>query len=422
MDRYAGRCIASNRRRLCQDKQMTPSARIAAAIEIIDIWSAGDEGLDRVLTRWGREHRFAGSGDRRAIADHVYSTVRRMRSAAFVAGVEGSEIDGRALLRGSLMLDGSDPALFFTGEGYAPSPLTSAESRAPRALTEAPRAVCLDLPDWLETELAGVEDAALAALRERAPLDLRVNLLKAETAEAIEALAEDGILVDPVALSPTALRVRDGARLVARSRAFREGLVDIQDAASQATADLAEAKQGETVLDLCAGGGGKALALAAAMRGTGRLIAHDASPARIAPLPERAARAGAKIEIIETDALGTLTGACDLVFVDAPCSGSGAWRRNPDARWRLTPEALEGLLVTQGQLLEQAAGLAGAHGRVLYATCSLIRRENEAQIDAFLSNTPGWRLAATRVITPPEGGGFFAALLLRVDGVNMHQN
>src|SRR5690625_3244573 len=157
---------------------MTPAARIAAAIEIIDIWRAGEEGLDRVLTAWGRAHRFAGSGDRHAIADHVYSTVRRLRSAAFIAGVEEDEVDGRALLRGSLMLDGSDPAQLFTGAKYAPSRLTEAETRTPEPLAEAPRAVRLDLPGWLETRLVGVEDDALAALRERAPLDLRVNLLK----------------------------------------------------------------------------------------------------------------------------------------------------------------------------------------------------------------------------------------------------
>src|SRR5690625_222919 len=203
---------------------MTPAARIAAAIEIIDIWRAGEEGLDRVLTAWGRAHRFAGSGDRHAIADHVYSAVRRLRSSAFVAGAKEGEVDGRALLRGSLMLDGSDPARFFTGAKYAPSLLTEAEARAPEPLTQAPRAVRLDLPDWLETELVGFEDAALAALRERAPLDLRVNLLKADRAEAMEALEEDGIAVDPLSLSPTALRVREGQRLVARSRAYGEGL------------------------------------------------------------------------------------------------------------------------------------------------------------------------------------------------------
>src|SRR5690625_786688 len=174
---------------------MTPAARIAAAIEIIDIWRAGEEGLDRVLTAWGRAHRFAGSGDRHAIADHVYSAVRRLRSAGFVAGAGTHEADGRALLRGSLMLDGADPAEFFTGQRYAPPPLGEDEATPPRSLSDAPRAIRLDLPYWLEAELAGIEEDALAELRERAPLDLRVNLLKADRAEAIAALADDGIVV-----------------------------------------------------------------------------------------------------------------------------------------------------------------------------------------------------------------------------------
>ncbi|HET7409883.1 MAG TPA: RsmB/NOP family class I SAM-dependent RNA methyltransferase, partial [Paracoccaceae bacterium] len=272
---------------------MTPAARIAAAIEIIDAWGAGEEGLDRVLTRWGRAHRFAGSGDRHVIANLVYDAVRRMRSAAWVAGGPDPECgpaDGRALLRGSAMLDGADPAALFTGGRHAPEALAEAERRPARSLSDAPRGVRLDLPDWLDAELALVDDKALEALRERAPLDLRVNLLKADAAEAIGALAGDGIVADPVPLSPTALRVREGPRRVAGSRAYAQGLVEIQDAASQAVADLAAARPGETVLDLCAGGGGKTLALAAAMRGPvrdgGRLIAHDIAPRRIAPLPD----------------------------------------------------------------------------------------------------------------------------------------
>src|SRR5690625_1448013 len=396
---------------------MTPAARIAAAIEIIDIWRAGEEGLDRVLTAWGRAHRFAGSGDRHAFAVYVYPAVRRVRSAGFVAGAGSHEADGRALLRGSLMLDGVEPAQFFTGQRYAPPPLGEDEATPPRPLSDAPRAIRLDLPDWLEAELAGIEEDALAELRERAPLDLRVNLLKADRDEAIAALAEDGIVVDPLPLSPTALRVRERPRLVARSRAYREGLVEIQDTASQAAAALAGARPGETVLDLCAGGGGKALALAAAMGGKGRLITHDASPARIAPLGERAGRAGAEIEIVESARLGALAGVPDLVFVDAPCSGSGAWRRNPDAKWRLTEAALEELLAVQDRLLQQAASLAGEDGRILYATCSLLRRENGERVDAFLAKTQGWRVAETITILPPAGDGFFAALLTRTGAV-----
>ena len=391
---------------------MTPAARVQAAVEVVDDWQAGDEGLDRVLTRWGRAHRFAGSGDRHAIADLVYDAVRRMRSAAGGAGSDGPA-DGRTLLRGSLTLDGADPAALFTGERHAPAPLTGAERHPARALADAPRPVRLDLPDWLAPELAETPDAVLEALRARAPLDLRANLLGASPAEAIAALAGDGIEAAPVPLSPTALRVAAGQRRVAASRAFRDGLVEVQDAASQAVADLAGARPGETVLDLCAGGGGKTLALAAAMAGRGRLLAHDIAPQRIAALPGRAARAGARVGIVGTADLAGLTGSCDLVFVDAPCSGSGAWRRNPDAKWRLTAGALDRLAATQDGLLDQAARLAAPAGRLLYATCSVLPRENAGRVDAFLGRAPGWRVARRIAPAPPAGDGFFGALLER---------
>lgn len=381
-----------------------------AAIEVFDEWRAGDDGVDRVLTRWGRAHRFAGSGDRHAISDLVYDAMRRMRSGAWVAGA-AEPADGRSVLRGSLLLDGADPEALFTGEGHAPAPLSEAERRPARPLDGAPRPVRLDYPDWLAGDLADTADATLAALRARAPLDLRVNLLKATPEAAIAALAGDGIGARPGPLSPTALRVTAGQRRVGQSRAYREGLVEIQDAASQAVADLAGARPGETALDLCAGGGGKTLALAATMRGDGRLFAHDVASRRIAGLPERAARARAEVTILPTDGLASMTGVCDLVFIDAPCSGSGAWRRNPDAKWRLTPEALDRLTAAQDALLAQAAEMAAPDGRIAYATCSILARENEARIAAFLSPRPGWRVLRRLSAGPPEGDGFFAAVL-----------
>lgn len=395
-------------------RRVTPAARVAAAIEILDKWQAGAERLDRMLTRWGRAHRFAGSGDRHAIADLVYDAVRRLRSAAWVASTPDSRhgpVTGRALLRGSLMLDGADPAALFTGARHAPEALTEDECRPARALSDAPRGVRLDLPDWLLAELGRIDERALEAFRERAPLDLRVNLLKAARADAISALAEDGVMAEPLALAHTALRASAGQRRLAASRAYREGLVEIQDAASQAAIDLGRAAPGERVLDLCAGGGGKTLALAAAMGNHGQLVAHDIAPQRIAPLPDRAARAGARVEIRTTKELSALSGSFDLVVVDAPCSGSGAWRRNPDSKWRLEPATLDRLTEAQVMLLARAAEMAAPGGRVLYITCSLLPRENESQIDAFLARRPGWQMVATRSVTPPAGDGFFAALL-----------
>lgn len=395
---------------------MTPAARVQAAIEVVDGWLAGAQGLDRVLTDWGRAHRFAGSGDRRAIADLVYDAVRRMRSALWVAGSEEPGT-GRDILRGSQMLDGGDPETLFTGVGHAPEALSDAERKGMRVLEDAPRMVRLDLPAWLEPDLGGVPEAALEALRDRAAVDLRVNRLKATVAEARAALAEEGIETAPLAIVPDAVRVTEGARKVARSRAYREGLVEIQDGASQAVAALAGVRAGERVLDLCAGGGGKSLALAAAMGGRGTVWAHDIAPQRMADLPERARRAGAEITLVPTGGLAALAGQGDLVFVDAPCSGSGAWRRNPDAKWRLTREGLDRVREVQAQLLDQAVGLIAPAGRICYATCSLLPGENAGQIAAFLARHPGWSAGQSLSLTPLDGtDGFFGTVLTKTLG------
>jgi 16S rRNA (cytosine967-C5)-methyltransferase len=391
---------------------MTPAARVAAAIEILDCWRAGSDGLDRVLAAWGRANRYAGSGDRRAIADLVYDTVRRMRSAAWVAGVE-EPASGRSLLQGCLLLDGIDPGEFFTGMRHAPEVLGPEEQRD-RSLPDAPAAVRNDLPDWLWAEMNALGGEVLDALRGRAPVDLRVNTLKTDRTVALDVLAKDGIVCEPLDLSPTALRVREGARRVAGSRAYTGGLIEIQDVASQAVADLAGALPGEVVLDLCAGGGGKSLALAAAMENKGHLIAHDVAPARMKGLPDRASRAGAKIELAELGALEQFIGKCDLVFVDAPCSGSGAWRRNPDAKWALTPARLEQLEATQAALLAQAAELCAPGGRIAYATCSLIEKENREQIASFLAVSPAWEGHSSLSVHPPDGDGFFAQVVRKI--------
>ncbi|GMG85265.1 RsmB/NOP family class I SAM-dependent RNA methyltransferase [Paralimibaculum aggregatum] len=410
---------------------MTPGARVAAAIAVLDRWAAGTEGLDRVLAAWGRENRYAGSGDRRAVADLVYDAVRRLRSALWAGGrsdlargapaglaagpgtPDPSDRPGRPALIGSLRLDGEDPAALFTGAGHAPPPLAAGEAGG-APLDDAPQAVRLDLPDWLlAAELLGeVPEGALDRLRRRAPVFLRANRLKTDPEGAIAALAEDGILAVPGPLSPTCLAVTEGARRVARSGAFRDGLVEVQDAASQAVADLCAARPGERVLDLCAGAGGKSLALAAAMAGRGRLRAHDVSATRLAQLGPRALRAGASVEVVGSEALADFTGGCDLVLVDAPCSGSGAWARNPDAKWRLTRAALERLRAAQGALIARGAELLAPGGRLVYATCSMMPAENDRTVAAALAGLPGFTLESRRAWTPLDGGdGFFAAVL-----------
>ena len=401
---------------------MTPAARIQAAVEVLDRWQSGAEGLDRVFAAWGRANRYAGSGDRRAIADLVYDAVRRLRSAAWAAGA-GETPTGRDLMLGSLTLDGLDRealALLFTGARHAPSPLTEAEAaRLGQPLDAAPRPVRLDFPEWLSPHLEPIRDAALELTRRRAPLFLRVNLLRADRETAIAALAADRIVAEPGPLSPTCIKVVSGAHTVARSGAYRDGLVEVQDAASQAAADYARAMPGDTVLDYCAGAGGKTLALAAAMAGQGQLHAHDIAPRRLAQLEERARRAGVEVTLHgpgQTGApIGGLTGRCDLVFVDAPCSGSGAWRRNPDAKWRLTAAQLAAFTQTQDTILAEAAAAVRPGGRLVYVTCSMLGVENADRVAKFLAAHRNFRAGrAPLVLTPLDGGdGFFACEIVR---------
>ncbi|MEM6488587.1 MAG: hypothetical protein AAF677_10040, partial [Pseudomonadota bacterium] len=328
-----------------------------------------------------------------------------------------------AVLAAAVLQGGDLTAL--TAVAHAPARPEGAEAArlsalvAPGAadalLAEAPPPVRLDVPDWLLTERA--DEAAFAALRHRAPLDLRANTLRAAPAAAVQALAAEGVEAVLGPLSPTCLRVVSGARRAARGPAYGDGLIEVQDAASQAAAAFADARPGMAVLDLCAGGGGKILALGAAAGGQGRFAAYDAAPRRMADLPARAARAGLGVEILDDAALDAARRGFDLVFADAPCSGSGAWRRNPDAKWRLTPAALAAMTATQDRILAQALSLVRPGGTVVFATCSFLAAEGEARLAALAHRMPA--LAETCATAPrlslrPDpalGDGFFAARL-----------
>jgi 16S rRNA (cytosine967-C5)-methyltransferase len=391
---------------------MTPAARLAAAIEVLDAILRERAPAGRTLADWGRSHRFAGAKDRAAIADRVHDCLRRRRSYAWAVAWETGDESARAAVIGSALAQGLDPATLFTGLGHAPAPLTPAERLAlSRPAPPPPDAVRLDAPDWLEPRLrrslGAAFEPAMAALRDRAPVDMRVNLLRADVAAATASLAADGIAAAPGPHAATCLRAPPGAP-VAASRAYAAGVVELQDAASQAAADLAAARPGETVLDFCAGGGGKTLALAAAMRGRGRLLAHDVDPRRMRDLPARAARAGARVEPVGPGDLPALEGACDLVFVDAPCSGSGSWRRDPSGKWRLDARALAELAVMQARIAAQAVRFVRPGGRLAFATCSVLDEENGHP-------APGAAAApmATLRLTPADGAdGFFCALWL----------
>lgn len=382
---------------------MTPAARWAAAAQILDQITEG-EPAEKALTTWARKSRFAGSGDRAAIRDHVYDILRCWRSTAALAG--GSS--GRQLVLGRLRQTDIDPDEVFTGAGYALAPLIDAEKQAGAVPDGADAA---DLPDWLYdifvNDLGDDAHLAAEALRHRASVFLRVNSLKADRRAAQTALTQDGIVTVPHPLSETALEVQEGARRVAQSTAFQSGLVELQDVASQAVVDAVPLASGMRVLDYCAGGGGKTLALAARLRGP--VDAHDADPRRMSDLPSRAHRAGAQVTLMAQP-----LGPYDLVLCDVPCSGSGSWRRAPEGKWRLTPARLEDLTSLQSNILDAASGLVAKTGVLAYATCSVLHCENEARIDRFLQRNPGWKLLFQHRFSLSQGGdGFFVATLTR---------
>jgi 16S rRNA (cytosine967-C5)-methyltransferase len=385
---------------------MTPAARVQAAIELLDAILSGIPA-EKALTGWARKSRFAGSKDRVAIRDHVFHALRCKRSFA----VRGGGLTGRGLMIGALRAAGADPDAIFTGARYAPAPL-SEDERKPGEPEARDR---MDLPDWLIDRFeASLGDSALPtalALRDRAPVMARVHLGKTTRDNAIAALAEEGIIAHPDPAAASALRIEEGARRLASSRAYCSGLLELQDGSSQAAMEWIAVAPGARVLDYCAGGGGKLLALAA--QAQGRWFAHDANAQRMADLPARAARAGVEVSILEgRDLRGTAP--FDLVLCDAPCSGSGTWRRTPDMKWRLTPARLAELIEVQTMVLDEGAQLVAEAGRLAYATCSVLQEENEAQVAAFLARHPAWH-CEDRHAWPvsAHGDGFYLAILTR---------
>lgn len=387
---------------------MTPAARLQAAIEILDQILVG-KSAEQQLTAWGRRSRFAGSKDRAAVRDHVFQSLRCLRSYAVLGGAE----TGRGLILGLLRHNGEDPADFFTGEGHAPSELTPSEMEPVGQFSS--EAEELDIPEWLWNSFSQSlgQDAPLAAaaLQGRAPVHLRVNRLKGTLEAAQKALAQEDIDSAAHPASPWALEVTSNARRLRNSQAFLSGLVELQDAASQAVIDVLPLEDGMKVLDLCAGGGGKSLAMAAAAKL--KLFAHDIEQKRMKDIPNRAKRAGARVTCLATEQLAK-TGPYDLVLCDAPCSGSGSWRRAPEGKWNLSRERLDEIKALQTGIFDHAAQLITATGTLAYATCSMLAEENEDQVEAFLARHSGWSETARKSWKTHDGtDGFFVSVLTR---------
>ncbi len=410
---------------------MTPAARIAAAIDLVAaIEDSPARPADAVANDFFRSRRFIGSGDRRAVSDRVWAVLRARRRLGW--WIAPSIATPRLLVAASLLLEGwtlSGVRGAYSGGQFAASGLERPENNVLEKIAghsldhpSMPDAVRMEVPDWVLPRLVARFGASLpaemAALAKPAPLDIRANALKGDRAQARAALAEEGWDAQPTAFSPWGLRI-DGRRPVTTGPAFMSGLIEIQDEGSQLVAVLTGAEPGMRVVDWCAGAGGKTLALAAMMQNRGQIIACDVSAPRLEGAVRRLRRAGVhNVERHLTQSgdkwLKRRAGTFDRVLVDAPCTGTGTWRRNPDARLRLTERDLAELVPKQAGILDIAQSLVRKGGRLVYATCSLLEEENEAQVSGFLSRNPDftvvplWR--AWSLDSPVPNGGDFLSL------------
>jgi 16S rRNA (cytosine967-C5)-methyltransferase len=415
---------------------MTPAARLAAAIEVVADIDAHRRPANDALKDWGLNHRFAGSSDRAAIAGLAYDALRRKSSSAWFMGDNSPRAVLLGMLRQERGLGIEDLEKLCSGERFAPTLLTDAERAALSAdsLAGAPAFVLGDYPEWLDPYFSRVFDddraAEGAALARRAPLDLRVNTLRGERETVLPKLTHLG--AEPTPWSPVGLRIRLSADAknpaIHAEPAFLKGMVEIQDEASQLAALFAGAKPGQQVVDLAAGAGGKTLALAAAMDNHGQIYATDISKRQLVPIHDRIARAGVRNVQVRTprgteDVVTDLNGRIDLVLIDAPCTGTGAWRRNPDAKWRVRPGALAERLTQQRMLLDRAAELVKSAGHIAYVTCSVLDDENGAQVRDFLARHPEFSIAPRRDVVAPVLGelaeSFCAAALVSGEGILM---
>jgi 16S rRNA (cytosine967-C5)-methyltransferase len=439
---------------------LTPSARLQAVVDVLAGLEKTDQPADRYLRDFFRARRYAGSKDRAAVAERVFAIFRHRFSLAWRMGRD----DPRSLVIASLLAEGQtaeEIESLFDGVHYGPAVLGDDERRAiasPPA--DPPLNVRGEFPPFLEVDLTRAFGERLLdemqAMRARAPIDLRVNTLKASRDHVADALRVQGFAVDPTPFSPWGLRLPpgEGSAKLGATALFADGAFEFQDEGAQIAVLLCGVRPGQRVLDYAAGAGGKSLALAAAMQNKGDIVAHDAIPERLHTLAPRAVRAAATIIRVPPPERGRLGGGpqhdpspnalraldpplageenFDLVLVDVPCSGTGTWRRQPELRWRLTPTRLAELLALQDKLLAQAAAFVAPGGRLVYVTCSVLPRENDDRIAAFTADHPdflvvsaadAWRENVQRIpppglgrlfhSVPPATDGFFTAIMQR---------
>src|SRR5436309_3058508 len=414
---------------------MPPAARLSAAIELCETIDAQRVPAAKALKEWGTAHRYAGSGDRAAISGLIWDVLRRRASSAWLMDADTPRARVLGMMRLERGMNTEAIAALCDGGRFAPEPLSETERSAltSRTLDGAPPYIAGDYPEWLDAPLAAVfgDDrvAEATAMASRAPLDLRVNTLKAKREKALASLAHLG--AQPTPWSPTGLRIELGADArnpgIHAEEDFIKGGIEVQDEGSQLAALLSAAKPGEQVIDLCAGAGGKTLALAAMMQGKGRLIATDRDKRQLAPIHQRLSRAGVHNADVRTpkgsaDPLADIKDSADLVLIDAPCTGTGTWRRNPDAKWRMRPGALEIRLKDQVTVLERAAALVKPGGRIAYITCSVLPPENGDQIRAFVARHPEFTLVPpdeTVTVLGDKAREFAGAVLQSPEGLLM---
>lgn len=362
---------------------MKDSARIQTAIEILDLLFEFRQPADNAINTYFRTHRYIGGTDRRVISDLVWRT---LRCYGRLSSLSAEKLTGRAAVMMLLSYEKQDIETLFDGQKYAPAQPEAKEKAFLKTLPPVFPSAELECPDWLKNKISPRD---IVAMSNEAPFDLRVNTLKTDREQVLELLTQSGIKAEKTPFAPNGIRIKERVNLSSMPL-YRDGLIEVQDEGSQIVSLLTQAKAGQTVIDWCAGAGGKTLAMSAMMRAKGTIYAVDNDPKRMRDLPDRACRAAANNVIVLNDYNNLKM--YDLVLVDAPCTGSGTWRRSADARWRITPQQSAGIIKTQREILDKACRFVKKGGKLFYITCSLDPAENENQVRAFLQSHNDFKL------------------------------